>query len=80
LLVNLYPARYSLDYSCLPEDESCEFIKSSYGVSPKQYFDMYSRIDKISDIDWWSEIITGQKERIHEAVLRRKEGAIDTVV
>lgn len=73
LLVNLYPTNYVCNYSSLPKDQSQSFIISSYELTPKQYFEIYLQIDKISDIAWWSQIMTRYQERIHQGVLRRKE-------
>jgi hypothetical protein len=71
--MNLYPANYIINSESLPKDHSQGFIISSYGLDPKEYFEVYSQIDKISDIGWWSEIMSRHQVSIQQAVLRKKK-------
>jgi hypothetical protein len=70
------PTKYIADYSKLPLDESFDFIRSSYELTPKEYYDIYSRIDKISNISWWSKLLVSQKARIQEGITRREGKAV----
>jgi hypothetical protein len=72
LLVNLFPAEYSLGPPESPHPKVREFLERMYDLSGEDYYNLYYKIDNISRVKWWGKILIVQEERLSSSYKEKR--------
>ena len=66
----LYPSKYVVTAPTTKEPGVESFMKRLYGMKADDYYSLYTKIDQISKIKWWSKLLIANDEKLAE---RNKE-------
>lgn len=64
LLINLYPKHYYTGKVHSTDPNAAPFLKSLYEMNGEEYYRLFTKIDKISKIKWWSKILITQEDNL----------------